>query len=414
MGVTVSERFNKARYEEQMNILYVVDADIRNPSFGNAQRTRLVYDALCKMGNVYVLDVRELRLLPQSGVKKLVNATWQRLVINTCGKCLIPVYPFPLRWSIETLFPGIRFDVVVARYLYHVGILSLWSISSRLYVDVDDHPRQVFETIYNVKYNLIRRIWSRFINGLFCKFVLRKLTGSWISNPNQVEMVRPYCPCRALENVPFTLSDKKNTKSILKAMTVEHSLNEEFVFTVGAMGYPPNYLGVDSFLKNIWPVVRSKYPNLKYKIVGKGIPPQFLETWGEIPNVEALGYVEDISELYRDCMASVVPVQSGGGTCIKTLESMSRSKICLSTPFGARGLPEGILKDGCAGVVVYNSAEEFISALDRIRTDKCWRKKSEIAAANYIEKNFSRGKFEKTVMELITRSQRQDGVMELA
>ena len=387
-----------------MNILYVVNADIEKPAFGNAQRTRLMYDALCKVGNVYVLNARELQLSPQTGIKKLVNAVWQRLVINTCGKCLIPVYPFPLRWSIETLFPGIRFDMVVARYLYYVGRLSLWSISPRLYVDIDDHPRQVFETIYSVKYNLIRKIWSRFINGLFCKFVLRKLTGSWIANPNQVEMVSPYCSCIALKNVPFILSNKKGEKSILKAKMVEHSLNEEFVFTVGAMGYPPNYLGVDSFLKNIWPVVRSKYPNLKYKIVGKGTPHQFLETWGAIPNIEALGYVEDISELYHDCMASVVPVQSGGGTCIKTLESMSHSKICLSTPFGARGLPEGILKDGSVGVVVYNSAEEFVSALDRISTDKCWREKSEQAASDYIEENFSREKFEKTVIELITRS----------
>ena len=399
------ERFNKAKVEVQMNILYVVDADIEQPAFGNAQRTRLVYDALCKMGNVCVLNVRKLRLAPQSGVKKLLNAIWQRLVINTCGKCLIPVYPFPLRWSIETLFPSVRFDVVVARYLYYVGRLSLWSISSRLYVDIDDHPRQVFETIYSVKYSLIRRIWSRFINGLFCKFVLRKLTGSWIANPNQVEMVRPYCPCIALENVPFTLPNKTNVKNVVKTEGLEHAINEEFVFTVGAMGYPPNYLGVDSFLKNIWPVVQSKYPNLKYKIVGKGIPPQFLETWGSIPNVETLGYVEDLSGLYHDCMASIVPVQSGGGTCIKTLESMLHSKICLSTLFGARGLPEGILKDGSVGVVVYNSAEEFVSALDRISTDKCWREKSEKAAANYIEENFSREKFEKTVIKLITRSQ---------
>lgn len=387
-----------------MNILYVVDADIENPAFGNAQRTRLVYDALCKMGNVFVLDVRKLRLAPQTGIKKGVNAIWQRLVINTCGICLIPVYPFPLRWSIETLFPGIRFDLAVARYLYYVGRLSLWSISPRLFVDIDDHPRQVFDTIYSMKYKLIRRIWSRFINGLFCKFVLRKLTGSWIANPNQVEMVRPYCPCIALENVPFTLPNEKNVKNVVKTERLEHAINEEFVFTVGLMSYAPNYLGVDSFLKNIWPVVQGKYPNLKYKIAGKGIPPQFLEAWGTIPNVEVLGYVEDISGLYHDCMASVVPVLSGGGTCIKTLESMLHSKLCVSTPFGARGLPDDVLKDGNVGVVVYNSAEEFISAIDRIRTDKHWRAKSEVAAANYIEENFSQKKFEKTVIELITCS----------
>ena len=393
-----------------MNILYVVDADIENPAFGNAQRTRLLYDAMCKMGNVWVLDVRKLRLSPQTGFKKVVNSIWHRLVINSCGKCLVPVYPFPLCWSIETLFPGIRFDVVVARYLYHVGILSLWSISRRLYVDIDDHPRQVFDTIYGVKYKSIRRIWSRFINGLFCKFVLKKLAGSWIANPEQVKVVEPYCPCRVLVNIPFALSNKSDFSYSLNVKRRKTTSDEEFIFTVGLMSYAPNHTGVDSFLKNIWPIVNAKHPKLKYKIVGRGVPPPFLESWSTIPNVEVLGYVDDLSNLYRECLASVVPVLSGGGTCIKTLESMLYSTICLSTPFGARGLPEKVLKDGNVGVVVYNSAEEFVSAVDRISTDKSWREKSEMAATNYVEKNFDRKKFEKTVIDLIAHSYPKDGV----
>lgn len=384
-----------------MNILYIVNDDIENPSAGNSQRSRLVYDALCKIGNVYVLNVKKLQLLPQTGIKRVVNAVWQRLVINPCGECLVPAYPFPLRWSIEKLFPDVRFDVVVARYLFHVGMLSLWHVSPRLYVDIDDHPMQVFETIYGKNFKFAKRMWSRFVNGLFYKFVLKKLAGCWIANPDQVEMVMPYCKCMALENIPFAQSLNSNPKNYCKAARPEHSVKEEFLFTVGLMRYAPNYLGIDSFLNNVWPAVLSKYPELKYKIVGAGVPEKFLKSWSLIKNVEVLGYVDDLSELYNTCVATVVPVTSGSGTCIKTLESMLYSKICISTPFGARGLPADVLIDGRTGVVVYNSAEEFVSAVDRIRTDKCWLKESENAAANFVVKNYSRKKFEDTVIGLI-------------
>ena len=393
-----------------MNILYIVNADFENPAFGNAQRTRLLYDALCKMGNVHVFDVRNLRLSPQTGIKKFVNAIWQRLVIKPCGTCLVPVYPFPLHWSVEELFPGIRFDVVVARYLFHVGILSLWNVSCCLYVDIDDHPIQVFDTVYSIKYKLIKRTWSRFINGCLCKFVLRKLAGSWISNPDQVKLVNPYCHCLVLENIPFNQSVKMNLGNCLKTTRLKSSAHEEFIFTVGRMSYMPNYLGVDFFLENIWPVVQAQYTSLKYKIVGHGVPVNLLEKWAKVKNVEILGFVDDLSKMYRECIASVVPVLSGGGTCIKTLESMAHAKICLSTPFGARGLPKDVLQNGCGGVVIYNSAEEFVSAIERIRTDKNWLEKSEKTAANYISENFSQKKFEKTVMELITYSQSQHEV----
>ena len=379
-----------------MNILYVVDVDIENPSFGNAQRTRLVYDALCKIGKVYVLNTKKLRLCPQKGFKRIVNAIWQRIVINPCGRCLVPVYPFPLRWSIEEWFPNVNFDVVVARYLYYVGSMSLWKISRRLYVDIDDYPMQVLKTVFAPNYGFLRKIVSRLVNDLFCKFVIGKLTGCWIANPDQVRLVSTRVPCIPLLNIPFsvTSSDENERQYIV------HN-REEYVFTVGLMSYAPNYLGVDSFLREVWPVVHSKYPDLRYKIVGRGVPAQYSEEWAKLPNVEILGYVDELSDLYAKCIATVVPISSGGGTCIKTLEAMLNSRICISSPFGTRGLPEAVWRDGANGVVVYRSPQDFTDVIDRIKNDERWREQSEQAAAKYIRTHYSRENFEKTVLKLI-------------
>lgn len=384
-----------------MNILYVVNVDIENPAFGNAQRSRLVYDALCKIGKVHVLDTRNLKVRSQSGIKRVVNAIWQRVAINLCGNCLVPIYPFPLRWSTEELFPDVKFDVVVARYLYSVGPMELWKVSRRLYVDIDDFPMQVFETVYASKYGFLRRIISRAINGLFCRYVIGKLAGCWIANPEQVHLVKSRCPCRSLANIPFV-----KALDVPKADYDRRDISDctQYVFTVGLMSYEPNYLGIDAFLDKVWPSVNARFPAMKYKIAGKGIPQEYKCKWAKIPNVEMLGYVDDIAQLYVNCIATIVPVTCGGGTCIKTLESMAYSRICLATPFGARGLPEEVLRDGRNGVMVYDSIDSFLLAIDKIMNNNEWRLNCEKAAREYIKANYSVEMFEKTVLDMVQKN----------
>lgn len=392
-----------------MNILYVVDSDIEKPAFGNAQRTRLIYDALNKVGNVYILDVRPqgelwrdrrfLRLLPPKGWKRLVNAIWSRVMIKPWA-CFVPVYPFPCRWSIDDYFPGVKFDIAIARYLYHVGVMKLWNVAPKLYVDVDDYPMQVFDTVCAPNYNFVRRCISRLMNSLFVRFVLRKTTGCWIANPAQVPIVSRICKCELLRNVPFCVS--ADGRGEYTAQGASREYKEPFVFTVGLMGYKPNYKGVDVFLTTIWPQVREKLPNIRYKIVGKGLPAEFRVSWSRIPNVDILGYVEDLSELYRDCVATVVPVSEGGGTCIKTLESLANSRVCLSTPFGARGIPDEILDGGRTGIFVYESATGFVDTLARLLHDGEWRRKCEKIGKSYVDANYSIDQFEREVLGVIS------------
>jgi glycosyltransferase involved in cell wall biosynthesis len=310
----------------------------------------------------------------------------------------VPVYPFQLNWSKEELFPNIKFDIVVARYLYGVGLMKLWNVAPRLYVDIDDYPMQVVETMYAPKYGFLRRVVSRVINKLFCKYVIGKLTGCWIANSEQVQLIKAKCTCRALLNIPFMNGIKELT---VDSEREDVRNNEQYVFTVGLMSYPPNYLGIDAFLDSIWSSVNARFPRLRYKIVGKGIPEDYKRKWSKIENVELLGYVEDISQLYRNCTATIVPITSGGGTCIKTLESMAHSRICLSTSFGARGLPYESLQDGRNCVIVYDSANTFLVAIEKVMNNREWRAVREESAKEYIKANYSIENFEKTVADVV-------------
>ena len=393
-----------------MNILYVVNADMERPSFGNEQRTRLIYDALCKLGNVYILDVRPqgeswhgrkfLHLLPPKGVKRWINAIWRRLLIRPCRQCIVPFYPFPLRWSPEDCFPGIRFDMVVVTAIEFIGTAGLWKVAPRLYADVDDLPLQVFDTVYAPVFGPKRRMFARLVNAFFFRLLERKITGCWVANAEQVPMVRTKGETILLQNIPFDANDfQGDGPSKIRGVGLS---GDKYIFTVGRLNYGPNHLGIDNFLKTVWPAVHSQFPDIKYKIAGARLPQRYQDAWQSIPNVEILGFVDNINALYSGCIAAVVPILSGGGTCIKTLEALANSRVCISTPFGARGIPQDVLSGGANGVFVYNDSAEFVDALAHLTNDTAWRRKCEAAGKAYIDVNYSPKQFERKVLELLT------------
>lgn len=80
---------------------------------------------------------------------------------------------------------------------------------------------------------------------------------------------------------------------------------------------------------------------------------------------------------------------------------MANGRICLSTSFGARGLPND--RDFLAkkGVLVYENAEDFLHLLARILEDPEWTRLSETEAHDYILKHYSRADFQRQVNQLI-------------
>ena len=218
----------------------------------------------------------------------------------------------------------------------------------------------------------------------------KRFDGGWIANPEQVNMVHMKRPVAALKNIAMTSSANYNPQSERQPM----------IFTVGLMSYAPNYLGVDAFLTNIWPTVKKAYPEMTYKLAGKGIPEEYQQKWEKIDGVELLGFVEDLEPLYEQCLATVVPVDSGGGTCIKTLEAMAYSRIPLATQFGARGYDDTVGKT----VFVYHNAEEFLDILNKQIMDESARSLNEQNAKRYVDDNYSQANFTKTVVDYINQA----------
>ncbi|MCU1337775.1 MAG: hypothetical protein JWO19_3356, partial [Bryobacterales bacterium] len=59
---------------------------------------------------------------------------------------------------------------------------------------------------------------------------------------------------------------------------------------------------------------------------------------GDFKGVTVTGTVPDVRPFYRDALAAIVPLRTGGGTRLKILEAMAAGVPVVSTPLGAEGL----------------------------------------------------------------------------
>jgi sugar transferase (PEP-CTERM/EpsH1 system associated) len=109
------------------------------------------------------------------------------------------------------------------------------------------------------------------------------------------------------------------------------------IIFVGLMDYYPNVEAATSFTQRTWPLLRQRFPELSLWIVGANPAPAVLQL-GNLDGVTVTGTVPDVRPYYRDALAAIVPLRTGGGTRLKILEAMAAGVPVISTPLGAEGL----------------------------------------------------------------------------
>jgi glycosyltransferase involved in cell wall biosynthesis len=102
---------------------------------------------------------------------------------------------------------------------------------------------------------------------------------------------------------------------------------------IGTFEYPPNRIGIEWFVKDVWPKITQETPETKLRLIGK----RSEEFTRMGPNIDGLGYVEDPAGEIATWAAMIVPVTIGGGTRVKIPEAFSRKCPIVSTSLGAFG-----------------------------------------------------------------------------
>ena len=115
------------------------------------------------------------------------------------------------------------------------------------------------------------------------------------------------------------------------------------VFT-GTMDYRPNVDGVCWFVREVWPELRRRVPELTFTIVGRDPAPE-VRRLAEQPGVTVTGAVPDVRPYLAAATVAVVPLRIARGIQNKILEAMAMDRAVVGSSPAIEGLDVDVGKD---------------------------------------------------------------------
>ncbi len=166
---------------------------------------------------------------------------------------------------------------------------------------------------------------------------------------------------------------------------------------VGNFLHLPNIDAVKWFVKEIFPLVKEKTPEVKFYIAGD--PIKEIESLRR-DNIILLGYIKDadLFEYFDNCKFSVAPLRYGAGIKGKIIQSLSYGSPIITTSIGAEGLD---LVDG-ENILIANDPGKFADKVVMLyENEELWNKLSK-NSIEIAEKNYSYDANKIVIKELIS------------
>jgi sugar transferase (PEP-CTERM/EpsH1 system associated) len=133
---------------------------------------------------------------------------------------------------------------------------------------------------------------------------------------------------------------------------------EQAIVFTGAMDYWPNVDAVQWFAQDVMPLLRARFPELRFYIVGARPAPAVLEL-GKQPNIVVTGTVPDVRPYIRHARAAVAPLRIARGIQNKVLEAMAMATPVVVSPQAL----EGIEAEPGRELVLAQDAPGFVEAV---------------------------------------------------
>lgn len=180
--------------------------------------------------------------------------------------------------------------------------------------------------------------------------------------------------------VSITKDDEMHSRTELNAkltstipaglMTADYPQNTidlNSIYHVGSMEWMPNQDAMNWFHESIWPIIEKQAPNAMFYMGGKNMPESF-NSFGSKQFIIA-GEIEDLKSFTCDKSILAVPLRSGSGIRIKTIEAMISGKAVVTTKIGAQGLPL-VHEVNC---LIADDEQSFAAAILRLLNDESLR-----------------------------------------
>jgi sugar transferase (PEP-CTERM/EpsH1 system associated) len=156
----------------------------------------------------------------------------------------------------------------------------------------------------------------------------------------------------------------------------------DLLFT-GNLSYRPNVNAVEFLAKNIIPIVKKKYPNIRTLFVGASPCRKILSLKSD--NIEIIGWVEDIRTYYSKAKIFVAPLKIGAGLQNKLLEAMAMELPSITTKLVQNGIGASLNNP----LLIAETPEEFASSIIKLLEDPDTANRLGKNARQYVLNNYN-------------------------
>ncbi len=166
-----------------------------------------------------------------------------------------------------------------------------------------------------------------------------------------------------------------------------HDPGGQSLIFIGAMDSSHNIDAACYLAREIFPLVKQRYPEATLSLVGTRPVPAVKELHS-LPGVTVTGRVPSITDCLKSSTISVVPLRAGLGIKTKTLESMAVGVPVVASDRGLEGMEVDI-----AGVPLRalraNQPEDYVKAIGQLFEDAALRQQLSENARQMIETEFT-------------------------
>jgi glycosyltransferase involved in cell wall biosynthesis len=148
----------------------------------------------------------------------------------------------------------------------------------------------------------------------------------------------------------------------------------------GVMSFAPNAAAAEFLAKQVLPLLRQRYRDVRLAIVGRA-PTARVQALAGIPGVTITGEVEDVRPWLKNGRVYVCPMLSGTGIKNKLLEAMASGMPCVATPLALCGISAVPGRD----ILVAREASEIVTQVERLLGDGALGERIGAAARRYVE-----------------------------
>jgi glycosyltransferase involved in cell wall biosynthesis len=171
-----------------------------------------------------------------------------------------------------------------------------------------------------------------------------------------------------------------NGVSLADCTAVSAAPRPDQLMFAGSFTYDVNYQAMRWFTSEVLPRIHAERPGVRLTITGNHAGLSLPYSRG----VDLVGMLPDVRPAIASAWASLAPLQTGGGTRLKILESMALGTPVIATSKGAEGLD---VRSG-DHLLIADSPAEFASATLRLLSDPALRARLSDDARELVRRSY--------------------------